>query len=113
MEDGKKGKKVKAPAGVSARLPPRGHLGNRRHQQMCGSAVKKLPAVQETQVPSLGQEDPLEKEMANHCSIPARRIPRTEEPGRLQTMGSQESDMTKQLNHHHRHTHFCWVQAKW
>ena len=83
LEDGKKGKKVKAPAGVSARLPPRGHLGNGRHQQMCGSAVKKLPAVQETQVPSLGQEDPLEKEMATHSTILAWRIPWTEEPGGL------------------------------
>ena len=45
--------------------------------------VKNLPAVQETQVPSLGREDPLEKEMATHFSIIAWRIPRTEEPGRL------------------------------
>ena len=83
MEDGKKGKKVKAPAGVSARLPPRGHLGNRRHQQMGDSTVKQPPAVQETQVPSLGQEDPLEKEMATHSTILAWRIPWTEEPGGL------------------------------
>ena len=40
----------------------------------------------------LGQEDPLEKEMATHCSILAWRIPWTEESGRLQSMGSQESD---------------------
>ena len=45
--------------------------------------VKNLPAMQETRVQSLGQEDPLEKEMATHSSILARRIPRTEEPGRL------------------------------
>ena len=51
--------------------------------------VKNLPAVQEMQVQSLGQEDPLEKEMATHCSILAWRIPRTEEPGGLQSMGSQ------------------------
>ena len=60
-----------------------------------------------------GCEDSLEKEMATHSSILAWEIPWTEEPGRLQTMGSQELDTTKQLNHHHRRTHFCWVQAKW
>ena len=51
--------------------------------------VKRLPAMQETWVRSLGQEDPLEKEMATHSSIFAWRIPRTEEPGMLQTTGSQ------------------------
>ena len=51
--------------------------------------VKNLPAVQETQAQSLGQEDPLEKGMAIHSSIPAWRIPWTEEPGGLQSMGSQ------------------------
>ena len=50
--------------------------------------------MQETQVWFLGQEDPLEKEMATHSSILAWRIPWTEEPGRLQSMGSQELDMT-------------------
>ena len=56
--------------------------------------VKNLPAMQETQVQFLGQEDPLEKEMATHSSILAWRIPWTEEPGRLQSMRSEESDMT-------------------
>ena len=51
--------------------------------------VKKLPAMQETRVRSLGGKDPLEKEMATHFSILAWRIPWTEEPGRLQSMGSQ------------------------
>ena len=51
--------------------------------------VKNLPAVQESQTPSLGQEDPLEKEMATHSSILAWEIPWAEEPGRLQSMGSQ------------------------
>ena len=51
--------------------------------------VKRLPTVQETWVRSLGQEDPLEKEMATHSSILAWRIPWTEEPGGLQSMGSQ------------------------
>ena len=50
--------------------------------------VKNLPAMQETWVRSLGQEDPLEKEMATHSSILAWRIPWTEEPGRLQFTGS-------------------------
>ena len=51
--------------------------------------VKNLPAMQETWVPSLGQEDPLENERATHSSILAWRIPWTEEPGGLQSMGSQ------------------------
>ena len=53
--------------------------------------VKRLPTVQETWVQSLGQEDLLEKEMATHSNILARKIPWTEELGRLQTMGSQKS----------------------
>ena len=51
--------------------------------------VKNLPAMQETCVRSLGWEDSLEKRMATHSSILAWRIPRTEEPGGLQSMGSQ------------------------
>jgi len=51
--------------------------------------VKSLPAMWETWVQSLGQEDLLEKEMPTHSSIPAWEIPWTEEPGRLQSMGSQ------------------------
>ena len=51
--------------------------------------VKNLPAMQETQVRSLGWEDPLEKEMTICSSIIAWRIPWTEDPGRLQSMGSQ------------------------
>ena len=56
--------------------------------------VNHLPAVQKTWVRFLGWEDPLEKEMATHSSILAWRIPWKEEPDRLQSMGSQESDMT-------------------
>ena len=52
--------------------------------------VKNLPAVQETQVQSLGGEDPLEKEMATHSSILAWEIPWIEEPGGLQFMGLQK-----------------------
>ena len=51
--------------------------------------VKCLPTMQETQVQSLGREDLLEKEMATHSTILALKIPWAEEPGRLQTMGSQ------------------------
>ena len=51
--------------------------------------LKRLPARRETWVQSLGREDPLENEMATHSSILAWRIPWTEEPGRLQSTGSQ------------------------
>ena len=56
---------------------------------MVPQPVKNLPAMQETWDPSLGWEDPLEKEMATHSSTLAWKIPQTEEPGRLQPMGSQ------------------------
>ena len=59
--------------------------------------VKKLPAMQETQIRSLGQEDLLEKGMANHSSIFFCKIPWTEEPGGLQSMGRNELDMTEEL----------------
>ena len=59
--------------------------------------VKNLPAIQETWVRSLNWEDPLEKGMASHSSILAWRIPWTEEPGGLQSTGSQELDTTEQL----------------
>ena len=51
--------------------------------------VKNPPSMQETQFWSLGREDPMETGMATHSSIPARRIPWTEDPGRLPYMGSQ------------------------
>ena len=54
---------------------------------LVAETVKNLPAMRETWVPSLGQEDPLEKEMATHSSILAWKIPWTEEPGWLQSMG--------------------------
>ena len=56
-----------------------------------GSVVKNPPAKQEMQIQSLDQEDPLEKEMATNSSILALEIPWTEEPGRLQFMGSPKS----------------------
>ena len=57
--------------------------------------VKNLPVKQETQVQSLGQEDPLEKKMATHSSILAWAIPWTEEVARLQSKGLQESETTQ------------------
>ena len=60
--------------------------------------LKHLPAMRETWVQSLGWEDPLEKEMATHSSILAWRIPWTEEPCGLQSMGRRESDTTEQLH---------------
>ena len=57
---------------------------------LVAQSVKNLPAGQHTQVGSLGQADPLEKEMATHSSILAWKIPWTEEPGGLQSMGSQK-----------------------
>ena len=54
-----------------------------------GSDGKHLPAMRETCVQSLGREDPLEKEMATHSSTPSWKIPWTEDPGRLQSMGLQ------------------------
>ena len=67
-----------------------------------GLAVNNLPAMQElqeTRAQSLGEEDPLEKEMATHSSTLACRIPWAEEPGGLQSTGSQESDRTGRLDH--------------
>ena len=63
------------------------------------STRKKSAAMQETLVRFLDREDPLEKGMAPHSSILAWRIPRTEEPGRLQSMGCKESDMTEVTEH--------------
>ena len=60
---------------------------------LVAQTVKNLPARQETQVQSLGWKDPLEKGMATKSTILAWRIPWIEEPGKLQSMGSQESDM--------------------
>ena len=62
---------------------------------MVAQSVKSPPAMQETCVQSLGQEVPLEKEMATHCSILPWEIPWTEEPGGLQSMESQELDTTQ------------------
>ena len=60
-------------------------------KSLVAQMVKNLPVMQDTWAQSLGQEDPLEKGVATHSSILAWRIPWTEEPGRLQSMGSQRA----------------------
>ena len=67
--------------------------------------AKCLPTVQETQVWSLDRDDPLEKEVATHSSTLAWKIPWTEEPGRLQSMGSQRVGHNWATSHTHTHTH--------
>ena len=61
--------------------------------------LKNLPTVQETWAQSLSREDPLDRAMATHSNILAWRIPWAEEPGRLQSMGYKELDMTEELTH--------------
>ena len=59
--------------------------------------IKNVPAMQGTQVRSLGQEDPLEKEVGAHSSVLAQRIPQTEEPSGLQSFGSQRVGHNERL----------------
>ena len=73
-----------------AKNKPKHHNGASPVAQL----VKNPPAMNETRVRSQGQEDPLEKAMAAHSSILAWKIPGIEEPGRLQSTGSKESDTT-------------------
>ena len=75
----------------SGRIWERDQFQHKKNQRasLVAQMVKHLPEMQETGVWSLGWEDPLEKEMATHSSILAWKIPWTEEPGRLQSMGSQ------------------------
>ena len=74
---------------------------------MVAQRLKRLPAMWETWVPSLGREDPLEKETATHSRILAWRIPWTEELCGLQSTSGKESDTTEQL-----HFHFLEIE-KW
>ena len=75
---------------------------NKCQASLVAQTVKHLTAMRETWVQSLGQENPLEKEMATHSSSLAWKIPWTEEPGGLQSMGSQSqtrlSDFTQQMS---------------
>ena len=75
----------------------------KNYASLVAQSIKNLPAGQETRVRSLGQEDPLEKEMATYSSILAWKIPWTEEPGRHSPWGCKESETTEQL---HFHFHF-------
>ena len=65
------------------------YVPQQRRASLLAQSVKDLPAMQETWVQSLGQEDPLDEGMASHSRIVAWRIPWTEEPGGLQSMGLQ------------------------
>ena len=65
------------------------NMTTQKESSLVAQMVKNPPAMKETQVRFLGGKDPLEKGMATHSSILAWRIPWTEEPGRLQSMGSQ------------------------
>ena len=73
-------------ASVVPRAAGKFHL-NRAWTSLVAQMVKHLPTMQETQVRSLGMEDPMEKEVATHSSIVVWKIPRMEEPGGLQSMG--------------------------
>ena len=75
------------------------------HCFLVAQMVKNLPTIQETQVGSLGQEDPLEKKMVTHSSILAWRIPWTKESGGHCPWGHKESDMTELLTHIQTHTY--------
>ena len=82
------------------------HTHTHRAAPLLAQVAKNLPAMHETQVWSLGQEDPLEKGMTTHSSILACRIPWTEETGRLQSMRSQRVRQNWATNTHtHTHTH--------
>ena len=81
---------------MTQRVDKTNHLDNENQfvlslhfTSLVAQTVKRLPTMQETRVQFLGQEDLLEKEMATHSSILAWKIPWTEEPGRLQSIGSQ------------------------
>ena len=83
------GKELLPPPALLPALPPSLVLPRYRGTSLVAQTVKRLPAVRETQVPSLGRDDPLEKEMATHSSIHAWKVPWTEEPGGLQFVGLQ------------------------
>ena len=91
--------------------------GNNHHARIppglpSGSAVKNLPAAQETQVQSLDQEDPLQKEMATHSSIIAWEIPWTEEPGGATVREMAKSDTTEQPNDNNEYHHHWWAEGQ-
>ena len=77
------------------------HFEPKPWASLVAQTVKRLSAMWETWVRSLGWEDPLKKEMTTHSSTLAWKIPWTEEPGRLESSPCKESDMTERL-------HFTW-----
>ena len=79
---------------------------------LVAQTVKTLPAVWETWVQSLGQEDLLEKEMATYSSILAWKIPWTEDPGRLRSRGCNEPDTTKRLHFFFLSFFLSWLYRK-
>ena len=81
------------------------NAGTLTKASLVAQMVKNLPAVQETCVQSLGQEDPLEKKMAIHSSILAWRIPWTEEPGRLRSKVWQRVRHELATEHIYTHAH--------
>ena len=85
-----------APVGELVLGPTKIYQGS----SLIAQSVKNLPARQETWVRFLGLEDPLKKEMETHSSILAWRIPWTEEPGRLESMGLRATDTIQRLSHH-------------
>ena len=87
------------------RLCEAAHTQSLMRASLVAETVKNLPAVQETQVLSMGQEDPLKNRMATHSVILAWRVPWTKEPSRLPFMGYKQQDMTKQLTYTRVHTH--------
>ena len=78
------------------------HFATTKEASLVAQRIKHLPAMQETWVRPLVWEDPLEKEMATHSSIPAWRIPWTEEPGGLQSAGSQRVGHDWATSHTHK-----------
>ena len=80
---------------------------------LVGQRLKRLPAMWETWVQSLGREDPLEKEMATHSSILAWRIRWMEEPGGLYSpQGHRESDTTELLHFHFHYMYYIYIKVK-
>ena len=84
-----------------------------KEQPLVAQLVKNLPAMQETQVQPLGGEDPLEKEMVTHSSILTWKLPWTEEPGGLQSTGSQRVRHDSALNLPPRTKITCQRSAGW
>ena len=85
---------------VGCRLWGRTESDTTEDRTLAAQMVKLLPVIRETRVQPLGQEDPLEKEMATHSGILAWKIPWTEEPDRLQSMGSQRVGQAERLHFH-------------